>query len=874
MKKNESKESVSVKQQALRYQEKIDTITNDINRMHAQKIKTQQKVENDRQKLQALIAKRNQIGDGVVKARLEDEIKQLREDFKSQKQTLDDLEEDIIKVNIKTAQLKIECIKEPRSDDGLKMSQYRRDINDSQLEYDDSTERNNIIHDLLEEIEKITQRYQDEELKKIEEDRQEELKPLIKRQDEIKEELKQINTAVLLKESWVSEINETDKEIEVLKEKINNLIVNVKKLENQLAQLTDQLQARNKEDNKLSSPVEKREVPPIIIHSNFLQPPPLQHTAKEEELTALQDNKEINRPLQDEVVSHCEHGDLNAVQMAIHQGACVNLPDSQGRYPVSAAVFGMNVEIIKFLLSQASNDNTMKWEDIEQHNLRHYGRIFMVPKFHPNYYRDCLIFLQEIKQNSFLCGMYVNIHNSYCRGVQFNLQTLMTQLAKEGPLQGHKTRNDLTICDAKASWVETEAAYANCRNQIRLLIQEHYILLLKRLSLLEEQKAEIQELNLVNMRDAEAQQIKTNKSEQGISNIANTLPFFQKKQQNFEKKQENVETGHSKCINALVELPDKRLASASHDGKIKLWDLESGQCTTTLEGHTEYVYSLTVFSDGRLVSHSHDGTLRFWDLQTGKSTITSIRGNILSPIAALKNELLVTCQGNSEIQLWDVRTEKIVKKLQYEKTLLGHTSYIHASSEKYLVGCNPKAVTLWNLETGQCEITISHDNAYYTPMRFSAPIILPDKQHLAAFVSQYGVGYGISVWDVTGKRGVRKFNLATSVNGKFLEAFSHEHRTYLVCAGHVGYHNTQQQLIEIWCVDTKECLKKIVIPEHPKIRCLTLLTGQRFATGDSSGETRIWNAITGNCEIILQRNSEVDRDCVKELSTAKEYRPG
>ena len=106
------------------------------------------------------------------------------------------------------------------------------------------------------------------------------------------------------------------------------MIVNVKKLENQLAQLTEQLQARNKEDNKLSSPVEKREVPPFIIHSNFLQLPPLQHTAKEEELTALQDNKEINRPLQDEVVSHCEHGDLNALQMAIHQGACVNLPDS------------------------------------------------------------------------------------------------------------------------------------------------------------------------------------------------------------------------------------------------------------------------------------------------------------------------------------------------------------------------------------------------------------------------------------------------------------------------------------------------------------------------------------------------------------------
>ena len=58
---------------------------------------------------------------------------------------------------------------------------------------------------------------------------------------------------------------------------------------------------------------------------------------------SLQDKKEIiNRSLQDEVVSHCERGDLNAVQMAISQGACINLPDSQGRYPLHAAAFGMN----------------------------------------------------------------------------------------------------------------------------------------------------------------------------------------------------------------------------------------------------------------------------------------------------------------------------------------------------------------------------------------------------------------------------------------------------------------------------------------------------------------------------------------------------
>jgi WD40 repeat protein len=65
--------------------------------------------------------------------------------------------------------------------------------------------------------------------------------------------------------------------------------------------------------------------------------------------------------------------------------------------------------------------------------------------------------------------------------------------------------------------------------------------------------------------------------------------------------------------------PDgRRLASASNDKIVYLWDAETGVHQQTLEGHTDWVLSVAFSSDGRrLVSVSNDMTVRLWDAETG-----------------------------------------------------------------------------------------------------------------------------------------------------------------------------------------------------------------------------------------------------------------
>jgi WD40 repeat protein len=70
-------------------------------------------------------------------------------------------------------------------------------------------------------------------------------------------------------------------------------------------------------------------------------------------------------------------------------------------------------------------------------------------------------------------------------------------------------------------------------------------------------------------------------------------------------------------------LDGKRLASASNDQTVKVWDVATGQETLTLKGHTSGVLSVAFSPDGqRLASASNDQTVKVWDIATGQETLT------------------------------------------------------------------------------------------------------------------------------------------------------------------------------------------------------------------------------------------------------------
>ena len=59
------------------------------------------------------------------------------------------------------------------------------------------------------------------------------------------------------------------------------------------------------------------------------------------------------------------------------------------------------------------------------------------------------------------------------------------------------------------------------------------------------------------------------------------------------------------------------LASCSDDETIKIWDIKSGACQSTLAGHTGSVTQVEFIDADTVVSSSNDGTTRAWDVATG-----------------------------------------------------------------------------------------------------------------------------------------------------------------------------------------------------------------------------------------------------------------
>lgn len=78
------------------------------------------------------------------------------------------------------------------------------------------------------------------------------------------------------------------------------------------------------------------------------------------------------------------------------------------------------------------------------------------------------------------------------------------------------------------------------------------------------------------------------------------------------------------------------IISGSNDCKIKVWDANTGQCLRTLAGHVSLVRTLSFEPlNGRLVSGSYDRTIKVWDVTSGKM-VREFRNLHLSHIFDIK----------------------------------------------------------------------------------------------------------------------------------------------------------------------------------------------------------------------------------------------
>lgn len=157
-------------------------------------------------------------------------------------------------------------------------------------------------------------------------------------------------------------------------------------------------------------------------------------------------------------------------------------------------------------------------------------------------------------------------------------------------------------------------------------------------------------------------------------------------------------TGHLRGVNAVSFSPDgTRLASASGDETVKIWDAQTHGLIMTFTGHWRDVTSVAFRPDGnQIASGSLDKTVVVWDVLSGMCTLT-LEGHAQGVTAVAfspDGSKLASASRDSTIKLWQADNGTLLG------TLEGHLNAVHAvafsSVGGYLASSSSESVMLWD----------------------------------------------------------------------------------------------------------------------------------------------------------------------------------
>ncbi len=155
--------------------------------------------------------------------------------------------------------------------------------------------------------------------------------------------------------------------------------------------------------------------------------------------------------------------------------------------------------------------------------------------------------------------------------------------------------------------------------------------------------------------------------------------------------------GHSAAVNALALCADGRLlASASSDGTIKLWLVDSGAEQLTLSGHRGSVNACAFTGDGRLLSASDDGDLRLWNTDSGAllQTFRGHEGGIEALALSPDDRLVASLGADGQLVIWELASATEQRRVLAHE--LGGTALALSDDGKTLAtASHDKSVKLW-----------------------------------------------------------------------------------------------------------------------------------------------------------------------------------
>jgi WD40 repeat protein len=180
--------------------------------------------------------------------------------------------------------------------------------------------------------------------------------------------------------------------------------------------------------------------------------------------------------------------------------------------------------------------------------------------------------------------------------------------------------------------------------------------------------------------------------------------------------------GHTDAINQVALNPaGPQAATASHDGRVRLWRLPDGEPTAELRGHTGPVIAVAFSPDGqRLLSAGHDHTARLWDSHTGALLLT-LQGHadrLMAAVFSPDGALIATASHDGTARLWRSADGQLLHTLRGHRHWVRHVVF-SPDGRRLASGGNDADVRLWDVRSGQLRARLSGHRDWIRSLAFS-----------------------------------------------------------------------------------------------------------------------------------------------------------
>lgn len=173
--------------------------------------------------------------------------------------------------------------------------------------------------------------------------------------------------------------------------------------------------------------------------------------------------------------------------------------------------------------------------------------------------------------------------------------------------------------------------------------------------------------------------------------------------------------GHNNVVYALAFSPDgDKIASGSSDGKIIIWDVNTGQIITKLT--SGLVYSLAYSPDGKTLASIGNG-LALWNLTTGIPKF-GLPHSGYSVAYSPDGKSIVSGGSDNEIKIWDTQSGNLIR------TLSGHTGRVltvaySPDNGTIASGSSDQTIKLWDFSSGVLKTTLNGHSDLVFSVNFS-----------------------------------------------------------------------------------------------------------------------------------------------------------